>query len=111
MPEYVTTAELLAVIGANADPGRVAQCVDAANAVVAYWCPQLPVGDPPVAPDAPVTPITKEAAWEAAHAFYRAQVAVGGVYGIEELIARLPADRVKPIRDLLDVHTQVWGLA
>ena len=111
MPEYVTAAELQAILGPGADAGRVALAVDAANALVAAWCPQAAIGDPPAAPDAPVTPVTRQAGHELAHQLYRTHTAVGGVFGIDDLLARLPADRVKGIRDLLDAETHVWGMA
>lgn len=109
MPDYVTVEELAALLGANAPADRVALAVGAANALIPQWCEQAAVDDE--VPDPPVTPITEQAALELAHELYRAHTAVGGVFAVDEMLARLPADRVRPIRDLLDAATEVWGLA
>ena len=111
MPEYVTAAELGAIVGAAAGSERVTLAAGAANRLVAQWCEQWPEGEPPVAPDAPVTDVTRQAATQLAHGLYRAHVAVGGVFGVDDLVARLPADLVKAVRDLLDADAQAWGLA
>lgn len=134
MPEYVTAAELTALLGPSAAAARVALATDAANLLVPAWCEQAPPEPAPVArggswarwdprvprravrvaedlaPDAPVTPITRQAALELAHELYRAHAAVGGVFSIDDLLARLPADRVRPIRDLLDAEAHAWGI-
>lgn len=111
MPEYVTAEDLGALVGPAAAATRVQLAVDAANALIPTWCPQKATGDPPVAPDPPVNPITQQAALELAHELFRAHAAVGGIFNVDELLGRLPADRVRPIRDLLDAVTGVWGLA
>ena len=61
-------------------------------------------------PPAPVTATTRQAGLELAHELYRAHAAVGGVFEVGDLLARLPADRVRPIRDLLDADTHAWGI-
>jgi hypothetical protein len=110
VPEYVTTATLTALLGPSAAVDRVTLAVGAANLLVEQWCEQKPAGDPPVTPPAPVTPVTSEAALELAHALYRAHAAVGGVFAVDDLLARMPADRVRPIRDLLDAEAHAWGI-
>lgn len=112
MPEYVTVAALLApgMLGPNAAPERAQLAVDAANALIPTWCQQAALEDGTV-PDPPVVPGLQQAALELAHELYRAHVAVGGVFAVDDLLARLPADRVRPIRDLLDAAAGAWGLA
>lgn len=108
----MTDADLIALLGASANAARVTLATGAANALVPRWCEQaVDYTDPdlPVTPDAPVTPITRQAALELAHELYRAHAAVGGVFSIDDLLARLPADRVRPIRDLLDAEAHAWG--
>lgn len=112
MPEYVTAAELTALLGPSAAPERVTLAAGAANLLVERWCEQAPdLTDPelPLAVPAPVTPVTRQAAMELAHSLYRAHAAVGGVFSVDDLLARLPADRVRAYRDLLDAETHAWG--
>jgi len=110
VPEYVTDAELVALMGPSSDPARVTLATGAANLLIPGWCEQHADADG-LEVVAPVTPVTRQAALELAHELYRAHSAVGGVFQIEELLARLPADRARPIRDLLDSAAQVWGLS
>ena len=83
---------------------------DAANLLIPVWCPQGPACAEDLEPP-PVDAITKQAALELAHELYRSHAAVGGVFMVDELVSRLPADRVRPIRDLLDARTHAWGIA
>lgn len=122
--EYVTAAELAALIGATADDARVVLAAGGSNALVELWAAQ-PVPETPASalarrrarrpttrtagPPAEVNDITHQAALELAHALYRRHAAVGGVFDVGDLVSRLPADIVRPIRDLLDSQTRVWG--
>ena len=108
---HVTDADLAALLGGPGgtgafDPARVTAAVDAANYLIDAWAP--------VAAGAPerteTTPALAEAGRELAHLLYRAQGAPGG-FTDDDVLARLPADRVRGIRDLLDADTGSWGLA
>ena len=105
MPDYVTVPDLLCLIGNAADTGRVTLAVDAANLLLPTWCGQAEDGV-----EVEVDAVTRQAALELAHELYRSHAAVGGVFAVEDLVSRLPADRVRPIRDLLDARTHAWGL-
>lgn len=112
MPSYVTFDELVCLLGTSANSERVTLATDAANLLIPVWCPQACAGTPGVETEPPaVDAITKQAALELAHELYRSHAAVGGVFAVEELVSRLPADRVRPIRDLLDARTYAWGIA
>lgn len=104
MPEYVDHQALVALIGTSAAPERVSLAVDAANLLVPVWC-----GQETAAP--PVDAVLRQAALELAHELYRSHAAVGGVFAVDDLLARLPADRVRPIRDLLAAREHAWGVA
>lgn len=106
MAEYVTFDELVCLLGTSASSERVTLATAAANALIPTWCPQG-AGEPEPEPDA----VLRQAALELAHELYRSHAAVGGVFAVEELVSRLPADRVRPIRDLLDARTHAWGVA
>lgn len=108
MAEYVTAEALLCLIGTSANTERVTLATDAANLLIPQWCPQ---GCDPEAPEPEVDAVTRQAALELAHELYRSHAAVGGVFAVDDLLARLPADRVRPIRDLLDARTYAWGIA
>jgi hypothetical protein len=104
VPEYVDRQALVALIGTSANAERVTLATDAANLLVPVWCGQ--VDGPP-----PVDPVLGQAALELAHELYRAHAAVGGVFAVDDMLARLPADRVRPIRDLLAAREHAWGVA
>ena len=101
MPDYVTHDELTCLIGTSASSARVTLATDAANLLIPTWC-----GDTP-----PVDAVTKQAALELAHELYRSHALVGGVFQVDDMLGRIPADRVRPIRDLLDARTTAWGIA
>jgi len=103
--DYVTDAQLAALLGPTADPERITAAVDATNELVDLWAPGRPDQPPRTAP----TPALAEAARELAHLLYRSQGAPGG-FTDDDVLARLPADRVRGIRDLLDADTHSWGL-
>lgn len=113
VPEYVTAEELAAVLGPAAPAARVELAVSCANLAIATWAPQAPdtTTDPPTPIWAPVDGLTQEAAMRTAHLAYQTQAATGSVYSADDLLARLPADWVRGIRDLLDAATTRWGLA
>jgi hypothetical protein len=101
----VTVAELSALLGAGADPARVQLAVDGANYLLAGW-----VTGADTAP-APVTPATHQAGLELGHTLYERHAAVGGIFNADEIYARLPASLTRPIEDLLNADTHLWGLA
>jgi hypothetical protein len=67
-------------------------------------------GEEPVPGPAP-TAVQHQAALELGQTLYRRHAATGGFVGVDQMLARLPADLVNPIRDLLDTDTHAWGLA
>jgi hypothetical protein len=109
-PSYVTVEQLAAILQpASTQPiltERIQVAVDAANALIAQWTPQDDTGTP-----APVGPITTQAGLELAQTLYRRHAATGGIVDLDALVARLPSDLVRSIRDELDAQTAVWGLA
>jgi hypothetical protein len=108
--EYVTAAQLTEVLGGGARPDRVDRAVAAANYLVERWTPQAPT-DPPTPPATVPTPAQAEAAMELGVHLYRRQAAPGGLTETADLVAQLPADLVRGVRDLLDVDTSSWGIA
>ena len=111
MPNYVTHEELVELVGASASSSRVTLAVGAANSLIPVWVRQGDGTDETPPTDPPEDDfIVRTAALELAHELYRAHVAVGGVFAVEDLLARMPADRVRPIRDLLDARTHAWGI-
>lgn len=109
--QYVTTGQLAVLLGRGMVMERAAIAVAAANHAVAKWCLQLPDPETGEVPDGPVTGATTQAALELAQTLYRRQAATGGFVDYDDLVARLPADLVRGIRDLLDLDTRDWGLA
>lgn len=110
-PDYVTAEQLSALLyptgsGPQGDPNRPAMAAAAANALVAQWTPQDPEGTP-----APVGPITSQVALELAQTLYRRHAATGGLVDLDVLVARIPADLVRGLRDELDAASGAWGLA
>lgn len=104
--DHVTVAELSALLGAGADPARCQLAVDGANYLLAGWV----TGPDPSVP-VPVTPATHQAGLELAHTLYERHAAVGGIFNADEIYARLPASLTRPIDDLLNADTHLWGLA
>jgi 3-hydroxyacyl-CoA dehydrogenase len=110
--DYVTAADLVGVVGAGAPGDRVARAVAAANYLVERWTPTDPlVIVLPPDPPAPPTPAQAQAGLELAVHLYRRQAAPGGLTETADLVAQLPADLVRGVRDLLDVDTSSWGIA
>lgn len=105
------TAEGLAeLLKKPATDSRVVLAVTTANVQIEQWAEQFPLEDGTI-PPAPVTPPLEQAGLELAHTLYRRHAAVGGVFAMDEILSRLPADLVRPIRDLIDTETHGWGLA
>jgi hypothetical protein len=107
MVAFVTDAELSALLGGGADAARITKATAAANDLLAVWIePYDPLNPPTVA-----TAAQAQAGLELAHTLYRRHAAVGGIFSMDEVVARLPADLTKGIRDLLDAHTHWFGVA
>ena len=102
----MTDAELAALLGTGADPARVTRATEAANQLVGHWV-ETDDGLPP----ASRTAAQAQAGLELSHQLYRRQAAVGGIFTVDELVARLPADLTRGIRDLLEADTHWWGVA
>lgn len=105
--DYVTDAELLALLGPGADASRVTTATTAANQLIAHWVEPVDELDPPLVR----TAAQAQAGLELGHQLYRRHAAVGGIFTVDELVARLPADLTRGIRDLLDADTHWWGVA
>ena len=103
--DHVTDAELAALLGTGADPARVTRATTAANQLIDHWI--KPATDTLPA----VTSASAQAGLELAHQLYRRHAAVGGIFTVDELVARLPADLTRGIRDLLEADTHWWGVA
>jgi len=102
----VTDAELSALLGTGADAARVTKAVEAANQLIGTW-----VETADQLPPAARTAAQAQAGLELGHQLYRRQAAVGGIFTVDELVARLPADLTRGIRDLLEADTHWWGVA
>ena len=105
--DYVTDAELAGLLGPGADPARVTTATAAANQLIGHWSEPFD----PFAPPLDRTDVQAQAGLELAHQLYRRHAAVGGIFTVDELVARLPADLTRGIRDLLDADTHWWGVA
>ena len=128
MADHVTVEALTALLGASTDPARAEVAVTATNALIDVWVgapaapapgvwrarwDQLRTGQrsQPAPLVVEVTPASSQAGLELAHTLYRRHAATGGFVGVDELLARLPADLVRGIRDLLDADSHSWGVA
>ena len=105
--DYVTDAELIGLLGAGSDPARVAKATAAANQLIGHWSEPADIDNPPTVP----TGAQAQAALELGHQLYRRHAAVGGIFTMDEVVARLPADLTKAIRDLLDADAHWFGVA
>ena len=105
--DYVTAADLQALLEPSAPADRVAVAAAAANQLIGQWVQPDPAAEPATEP----TAAQAQAGLELGHTLYRRHAAVGGVFGSDDLVARLPADLVKSIRDLLDADAHLWGNA
>ena len=103
----MTDAELSTLLGSGADPARVTTAVAGANQLIGTWVEPAD----PLLPPATRTAAQAQAGLELAHQLYRRHAAVGGIFTVDELVARLPADLTRGIRDLLDADTHWWGVA
>jgi hypothetical protein len=103
---YVTIEALTALLGGG-DPARVQIAVDAANQLIGHWVEPADPDNPPTEP----TAAQQQAGLELAQTLYRRHAATGGFVGVDDLLARLPADLTRGIRDLLDTDTKWWGIA
>ena len=106
MVAFVTDAELLGLLGAGADASRVTKATAAANDLLTAWIEPADPLDPPTV----ATPAQAQAGLELAHTLYRRHAAVGGIFSMDDVVARLPADLTRGIRDLLDVHAHRFGV-
>lgn len=105
--DYVTADALGALLGPAADPDRIATAVAAANQLVGRWSAPDPAAPPPTEP----TPVQAQAALELGVALYRRHAAAGGFVTVDDLVARLPAEVSRPVRELLDVDAYRAGFA
>jgi len=106
MVAFVTDAELVGLLGTGADAARVTKATAAANELIAGWVePADPANPPTVA-----TAAQAQAGLELAHSLYRRHAAVGGIFTMDDVVARLPADLTRGIRDLLDAGAHRFGV-
>ena len=102
----MTDAELFGLLGAGADASRVTKATAAANDLLATWIEPAAGAPPPMS----VTPAQSQAGLELAHTLYRRHSAVGGIFSMDDVVARLPADLTRGIRDLIDAHAHRFGV-